>query len=98
MNVHPDYKKNIITTIPHQLYFVENGKAYIQSRMLGEVLNQSVSWDEESGQVIIGNKMFAPYKIENGKSYIGIREAVELLGYKANFDGETHQIIICVNS
>jgi TP901 family phage tail tape measure protein len=96
-NVQPEQWPGYIETarIEPGDYKLENGRAYMWSRELARLLNTSVEWNETTGQVIIGGKVFTPKEVTpEGKSYVSVREVAEALGYQVDYLNDSQEIVI----
>lgn len=76
----------VIATISPGEYQNQGGTTYMKSRDLAGRLQQTVSWDQASGEVIIGGHAFKPARNDNGTTWVGIRQVAEALGYKVKWD------------
>jgi FtsZ-binding cell division protein ZapB len=71
-----------------------NGTAIMPSRTLAGLLGATVSWDQATGEVIIGGKRFTPVRNVNGTTWIPIRQVAEKLGHTVSWDNTSGAISI----
>jgi hypothetical protein len=80
------------TVITSSMYENLNGTAIMPSRQLASLLGTSVSWDQASGQVIIGGQSFTPTRNVEGTTWVPIRQVAEKLGKTVKWDSGSGNI------